>query len=206
VQPHGNATLLQPPAAPPAVSRSAELPHRDFILENWRPAPKGRWFNPTVTPTFYTQKPGYGKVPRYLNRVKKESAYEAAYWQEMRESMMPEDTETRCRLLTEEEIIEILDGVQANLAGIKRRYGALSFGQDHISFRRRNLIWRLLKLTSPHTHAKMYILRIRKPQSFELADVTFSLNFGRARYISESRSWCIIAGKYPYYRDIKIGC
>jgi hypothetical protein len=137
VQPHGNATLLKPPVPPPSVSRSAELPRRDFILENWRTAPKTQRLAPTVIPTFYTEKPDFGKVPRYLNRVKKESASESAYWQELRESMMPEDTETRCRLLTEEERIELLNGLQANLADIKRRYGALSFGQDHMSFRKR---------------------------------------------------------------------
>jgi hypothetical protein len=137
VQSHGNATLLKPPVPPPVVSRSAELPKRDFILENWRLAPKTRKLHPEVTPTFYTEKEEFGKVPRYLNRVKRETANEAAYWQEVRESMMPEDTETRCRLLSEEERLEILQGLQANLADIKRRYGALSFGQDHISFRKR---------------------------------------------------------------------
>jgi hypothetical protein len=69
--------------------------------------------------------------------VKKEAASEAAYWDEVRESMMPEDTETRCRLLSEPERLKLLEGLQANLADVKRRYGALSFGQDHMSFRQR---------------------------------------------------------------------
>ena len=51
--------------------------------------------------------------------------------------MMPEDTETRCRLLSEEERLEILSGLQSNLADVKRRYAALSFGQDNLSFRRK---------------------------------------------------------------------
>jgi hypothetical protein len=51
--------------------------------------------------------------------------------------MMPEDTETRCRLLTDDERFKILAGLQANLADIKRRYAAMSFGQDHLSFRKR---------------------------------------------------------------------
>jgi hypothetical protein len=134
---HGNATLLKPPVPLPKVSRSVELPRRDFILENWRAAPKTTRLHPEVIPTFYTQKKDFGKVPRYLNRVKKETSAESAYWQEVRESMMPEDTETHCRLVSEEERIELLNGLQANLADIKRRYSALSFGQDHISFRKR---------------------------------------------------------------------
>jgi hypothetical protein len=137
VQAHGNATLLKPPVPPPQVSRSADAPHRDFLLENWRNAPKTRRLHSDRAQTFYTEKKEYGKVPRYLNRIRQESAAESAYWQRFRESMMPEDTETRCRLLTEGERLEILHGLQANLADIKRRYGALSFGQDHISFRKR---------------------------------------------------------------------
>ena len=67
----------------------------------------------------------------------KEFKSENAYWDEVRESMLPEDTETRCRLLSEEERLEILEGLNANLADLKKRYASMSFGQDHLSFRKR---------------------------------------------------------------------
>lgn len=140
VKPHGNETLKKPPV--PTAKETAKAPQqskvkRNYILENWKSAPKTKQLHPQPKETFYTEKKDYGKVPKYLNRVKKEAAEEAAYWDEVRESMMPEDTETRCRLLTEEERLEILNGLQANLADVKKRYGAMSFGQDHMSFRKR---------------------------------------------------------------------
>jgi hypothetical protein len=138
VAPHGQETLNKP-----AVPRQAELdplalPEKpDFILENWRAAPKTRNLHPQAVKTWYTDKPDFGRTPNYLGRVTKESRREAAYWDGVREEMMPEDTETRCRLISDDERYKILEGLQANLADIKRRYGAMSFGQDHLSFRKR---------------------------------------------------------------------
>jgi hypothetical protein len=137
VTPHGNGSLIRPPVPPPRVARSDPRPTKNFILENWKSAPSTKKLHPESPPTFYTQKKDFGQVPRYLNRVKKEVTAEAAYWEQLRESMMPEDTETRCRILTEDERLEVLNGLQANLGEIKKRYGALSFGQDHMSFRKR---------------------------------------------------------------------
>ena len=140
VLPHGQETLKKPP-----VPRRSEIPKeepreaKDFILENWKQAPKTKKLHPEKQQTWYTDKPDYGKTPAYLDRVKRETANETAYWDEVRESMMPEDAETRCRLLTEEERQEILEGLNANLTDLKRRYGALSFGMDHLSFRQRKV-------------------------------------------------------------------
>lgn len=78
-----------------------------------------------------------GKHPAYLDRVQKESIEETAYWDDLRERMLPEDTETRCRVLPEDERLAILEGLRENLADNKRRYAALSFGQDNLSFRRK---------------------------------------------------------------------
>lgn len=136
--PHGNETLQKPPVPRQSeIPKSKQAPKRDFIKENYKAAPKTKKLHPEVEPTKYTAKKDYGKVPKYLSRVKAEAEGEAAYWDEIRESMMPEDTETRCRLLTEEERLSILEGLEANLADIKKRYGAMSFGQDHMSFRKR---------------------------------------------------------------------
>jgi hypothetical protein len=136
--PHGQDTLDKPP-----VPRQAELPppnlppKPDFVVENWKTAPLTKKLHPVKPITWYTDKPDFGETPRYLTRVKTESQNEAAYWDEVRERLVPEDAEVRCRLLSEEERLKILEGLQANLADIKRRYGALSFGQDHLSFRMR---------------------------------------------------------------------
>jgi hypothetical protein len=136
--PHGQATLRKPP-----VPRQREIepqnlsPKPNFILENWKSAPKTKKLHPPKPVRWYTDKPDFGRTPRYLDRVTREARSEAAYWDGIREQMVPEDTETRCRLLTEEERFKILRGLQANLADIKKRYTALSFGQDHLSFRQK---------------------------------------------------------------------
>jgi hypothetical protein len=136
--PHGQATLNKAPVPRQAELDPVVLPEKpDFILENWRKAPHTRNLHPAPVKTWYTDKPDFGQTPKYLSRVTTESCREAAYWDGVREDMMPEDTETRCRLLTEDERIKILTGLQANLADIKRRYAAMSFGQDHLSFRKR---------------------------------------------------------------------
>jgi hypothetical protein len=136
--PHGQATLNRPP-----VPRQSEIPPQslpekpNFILRNWREAPHTKQLHPQVPQTWYTDKPDFGRTPGYLSRVNREAKNEAAYWDEVREQLLPEDSETRCRLLNEEERLKILSGLQANLADIKKRYGAMSFGQDHMSFRKR---------------------------------------------------------------------
>jgi hypothetical protein len=137
LEPHGNTTLVKPPVPSPIVSRSVENPKKNFIVDNWKSVPNTKKLHPEAPQTFYTQKKDFGQVPRYLNRVKKESANESAFWDQVRESLLPEDTETRCRLVPEEERLQILSGLEANLADVKKRYGALSFGQDHMSFRQR---------------------------------------------------------------------
>ncbi|OHT13269.1 enkurin [Tritrichomonas foetus] len=136
--PHGQETLNKPP-----VPRQKEIPKqkphpkKNLILENWKKAPTTKKLHPEKPVTWYTDKKDFGKVPKYLERVKDEYQGENAYWDEIREAMLPEDSETRCRLLTEEERLEILEGLNANLNDLKRRYGSLSFGMDHLSFRKK---------------------------------------------------------------------
>lgn len=136
--PKGNAGLNKPP-----VPRQGEIPKmkggqkKNFILENWKQAPNTKQLHPTKAETWYTDKKDFGKRPAYLDRVTKEFQAENQYWDEVRESMIPEDTETHCRLLPEEERLRILEGLQANMADVKKRYASLSYGQDNISFRKR---------------------------------------------------------------------
>ncbi|EAY06230.1 LOC402794 protein, putative [Trichomonas vaginalis G3] len=138
VVPKGNDGLNKPPVPKATETIKMKSPtKRNYILENWKQAPKTKKLHPAKPETWYTDKPDYGEVPAYMERVKKEAADEAEYWDNVRESMVPEDTETRCRLLSEEERIEILNGLYANLAENKKRYASLSFGQDNLSFRRK---------------------------------------------------------------------
>lgn len=134
--PHGNETLQKPPVptAKEAI-KIKEHPKRNFVVENWKQAPKTRKLHPEKKETWYTEKKDYGKTPAYLDRVKAQVEAEAEYWEELRDSMAPEDTETRCKLLTEEEREAILEGLYENMAELKRHYAALSFGQDNLSFR-----------------------------------------------------------------------
>jgi hypothetical protein len=136
--PHGNATLTKPP-----VPRTAEIPpyqekpKRNFIVENWRTAPKTRKLRSTTPQTWYTDKADFGQRPKYLDRVHREVLEETAFWDDLRQSLLPEDTETRCKLIPQEERLRILDGLSKNLADNKRRYAALACGMDHMSFRKR---------------------------------------------------------------------
>lgn len=136
--PHGNETLKKPPVpTQKEISKAKASPKKNFIYQNWKNAPTTKKLHPEKQETWYTDKKDFGKVPAYLDRVKGEYQAEAEYWDDVREAMAPEDTETRCRLLSEEERQEILEGLYANLADNKRRYAALSFGQDNLSFRRK---------------------------------------------------------------------
>nr|AGM32439.1 loc402794 protein [Coptotermes formosanus] len=135
---HGNETLNKPPVPireeiPPIV----DAPERNFIRENIKEAPETTVLKPEKKKTWYTEKSEYGQTPRYLDNVKREFMAETAYWDGVRESLLPEDNETRCRLLTEEERLKILEGLKMNLTENKKKYGSLSFGQDHMSFRKR---------------------------------------------------------------------
>ena len=127
----------------PPVPRKDEIPKmqgtqkKNYIVENWKQAPKTKKLHPEKEQTWYTDKKDFGKRPKYLDRVIDEYQAENQFWDEVRESMAPEDTETRCRLLSEEERLNILEGLKANMADIKRRYAALSFGQDNLSFRQK---------------------------------------------------------------------
>ena len=136
--PKGNEGLTKPPV--PSAKDCHQLKptaKKNFILENWKEAPKTRKLKQEKKETFYTEKPDYGQVPAYLERTKAQAEAEAKYWDEVRDSMMPEDTETRCCLIPEEQRLQILEGLHENLADLKKRYASLSFGQDNLSFRKK---------------------------------------------------------------------
>ena len=136
--PKGNEGLNKPPVpAAKDCHKPKNGPKKNFILQNWKDAPKTKKLHPEKPETFYVDKPDYGQVPKYLDRVKDEYQAEAEYWDEVREAMQPEDNETRCRLLSEEERLKILEGLQANLAENKKKYATLSWGQDNLTFRRK---------------------------------------------------------------------
>ena len=138
--PHGQETLNKPPVPRQnEIPKARPSPKKNLILENWKNAPKTKKLHPEKPVTWYTDKKDFGKVPEYLSKVKREYEDENAYWDEVREAMLPEDYEPRCRLLSEEERQEILAGLNANLNDLKKRYGSMSFGMDHLSFRKRKV-------------------------------------------------------------------
>ena len=113
------SNLEKPPVPSRVVSKTPTKSSRNFIYENWKNAPKTKQLHPEQPERYYTDKQNFGKVPKYLSRVKKEYQAEGAYWQEMRESLMPHDTEMRCRLLSDDERLGILNGLHKNYSELK---------------------------------------------------------------------------------------
>ena len=130
-------TLVKPLVHSAKVRRSAPRPSRNFILENWKSAPLTRKLHPDRPEVDWTKRPGFGKVPKYLNRVRQEAMDERAYWDQERERLQPRDNEPRCRLLSEEERVKVLTGLTSNYEEIKQFYNSMPFGHDNLSFIRR---------------------------------------------------------------------
>merc|ERR1712046_317090 len=83
----------------------------------------------------YMNKKGYGKVPAYLEKVKGEIQDEYNYIMQMQEAAVEEmGDETgeggRTRMLSENERLEMLNGLKTNWARINKAYQTLSFTLD----------------------------------------------------------------------------
>jgi len=83
----------------------------------------------------YMNKKGYGKVPAYLEKVKGEIQDEYNYIMQMQEAATEEmDAEGgdygRTRMLSENERIEMLNGLKTNWDRINKAYQTLSFTLD----------------------------------------------------------------------------
>jgi len=81
----------------------------------------------------YMNKKGYGKVPAYLEKVKGEIQDEYNYIMQMQEAAteeMEEEGFGRTRVLSENERIEMLNGLKTNWDRINKAYQTLSFTLD----------------------------------------------------------------------------
>merc|ERR1711988_805241 len=81
----------------------------------------------------YMNKKGYGKVPAYLEKVKGEIQDEYNYIMQMQEAAseeMEEEGYGRTRVLSENERIEMLNGLKTNWDRINKAYQTLSFTLD----------------------------------------------------------------------------
>ena len=134
---HEPRPLVKPPVPSARVGRTAPRRQRNFILENWKSAPLTRKLHPERPEIDWTKRKGFGKVPKYLNRVRQEAMDEQAYWDQERERLQPQDREPRCRLLSDEERIKVLTGLQQNLDSMKQFYNSMPFGHDNLSFIRK---------------------------------------------------------------------
>merc|ERR1712070_975885 len=123
----------------PAVPRRNERPvlglvtSKNFItcnaVENILAVPK----KTDVRQVSYMNKKGYGKVPAYLEKVKGEIQDEYNYIMQMQEAAseeMEEEGYGRTRVLSENERIEMLNGLKTNWDRINKAYQTLSFTLD----------------------------------------------------------------------------
>ena len=81
----------------------------------------------------YMNKKGYGKVPAYLEKVKSEIQDEYNYIMQMQEAAneeMDDEGYGRTRMLSEQERIEMLNGMKTNWDRINKAYQTLSFTLD----------------------------------------------------------------------------
>merc|ERR1711988_673103 len=81
----------------------------------------------------YMNKKGYGKVPAYLEKVKGEIQDEYNYIMQMQEAAseeMEDEGYGRTRILSENERIEMLNGLKTNWDRINKAYQTLSFTLD----------------------------------------------------------------------------
>merc|ERR1711939_1236343 len=79
----------------------------------------------------YMNKKGYGKVPAYLEKVKAEIQDEYNYIQQMQEAYEEEgDDGCRTRALSNEERLDMVEGLKTNWDRINKAYQTLSFTLD----------------------------------------------------------------------------
>merc|ERR1712091_752973 len=81
----------------------------------------------------YMNKKGYGKVPAYLEKVKGEIQDEYNYIMQMQEAQEEADQDGnfgRTRMISENERVEMLNGLKTNWDRINKAYQTLSFTLD----------------------------------------------------------------------------
>jgi len=108
-------------------------------VENILAAPK----RPRPNQFNWTQKPEFGQVPKYLEKIKKEIEDEQAYIQELKrqkQEMEENKGMENLRLLSEEEKQELRNGLKARWQELHTKYQGLSFSTDRTNIIRKEKI------------------------------------------------------------------
>lgn len=136
----GNRTLQRNTLAGyrPAVPRRSERPvmglttEKNFVVsnavENILAVPK----QPKAEPALATQNATFGKVPKYLQRVKNDIAEERSYLQRMN-SQKTNGEKDRLRPMSEDEKNELIAGLKRKWHETHKQYQTLTFSMDTVT-------------------------------------------------------------------------
>merc|ERR1711988_839210 len=126
-------TMPPKPRPPRANDRPVQglVTSKNFItcnaVENILAVPK----RTDVRQVSYMNKKGYGKVPAYLEKVKAEIQDEYKYIQQMQEACEEEAEDgSMTKMLSDEERLEMVEGLKTNWDRINKAYQTLSFTLD----------------------------------------------------------------------------
>lgn len=126
----------------PAVVKRSEKPvmglvtKKNFIASNAAENILAPAVKPVDNQVDFLQKPDYGQVPAYLDRVKAEIEDEYRYIRELQQDEPP-GVHNGMRLLPEEERLQILEGLKQKWGQLNTQYQTMSFTVDTIAKRRR---------------------------------------------------------------------
>ncbi|KAJ4454452.1 putative flagellar associated protein [Paratrimastix pyriformis] len=84
----------------------------------------------------YTNRPGYGEVPRYITKIKSEIARERSFFDDLQQTQTAQEEE-KMKVLSEEERQEIISGLRARWAQLNKEYQTISFTLDTPAKRQR---------------------------------------------------------------------
>jgi hypothetical protein len=128
-----NDTRERKPRPPKASERPVQglVTSKNFItcnaVENILAVPK----KTDVRQVSYMNKKGYGKMPKYLEKVKAEIEDEYNYVQSMQEAYDEEGEDgCRTRVLDNNQKMEMIEGLKTNWDRINKAYQTLSFTLD----------------------------------------------------------------------------
>ena len=118
------------PALPKGKPVMGLVTSKNFItanaVENILAVPK----KPMDKNVDYLNKPDYGKVPEYLDRVKSEIQEEYQYIKTMQDARLAEENDNGVRALSEDERLELLDKLKQKWEKTNKEYQVLSFTLD----------------------------------------------------------------------------
>jgi hypothetical protein len=118
---------------PPVVTRREGLsnfkktrrePRKDHITQNALAVINAEPRRRSTTPTQYTKKKTYGKVPSYLSRVNREISLENEYIRQVmeREQQEMQARQPQMRQLPEEERVQLLDDLKVKWEAVNKKY------------------------------------------------------------------------------------